>query len=355
MNRIIKILSPSSNVPTPVSYENQFKTEMVESGLLRINIADICNYSCCFCCWKNISHESDKIRLLPVEYYRTLAKALVCSGNYAAHLTGGEPLAVDRSVLCQIVSAFALQDGINEFYITTNGSLLDREFSNMLFQSGLRDLHVSIGAETNIKYSKYTNVANKKINLDFIFKRLKYVSSLGISVRVDIPVCRQGICTFKQMKLLIEQALEIGVRRFRYFRLHKTTENKEFYDQLYSPCMIQDIRNGFKLDPQWRRAIRNGVEIFTDLEGHLEVIGDKPINAVTDNCKVRHLGCKEYCQGTYAIYFISQPSRIFFRGCHHQFENRVNEYEIPVKVFDQNNISQLTEILNQAWKWAVRI
>ena len=58
--------------------------------------------------------------------------------------------------------------GLKNFYITTNASLMDKDYCKKLYNAGLRKLHVSIGAETNHKYRKYARPVCSEINLDYI-------------------------------------------------------------------------------------------------------------------------------------------------------------------------------------------
>lgn len=320
------------------------------SKILRIEISPICNYQCTFCCWHNEPLDEHSIQLLPPYYYEMIISALINSGANRAHLTGGEPLALPRKELCDIISAISNESRLNEFYITTNASLLDEDYCKSLYKAGLRKLHVSIGAENNKKYRQYANPGSKEINLDAILTKLKIAIENQISIRVDVPISSDGIHNYEQLMQLVERLEIIGVTDLSYFKLHKTAENKAIFSKLFNPDMIYNITQKFYQDSKWKLIEIDNKFFMSD--GKIRCVLPAEIEPKTLNCVHRRAGCGDYCQGTYAAYLIFQNNNIYIRACHHQFKNKMNEFLIPRALFENKDISAITAIFKNAWQWA---
>lgn len=91
--------------------------------------------------------------ILSFEEIRSVVEAAIPLGIDKLRLTGGEPLI--RKGVPQLVEMLAKLPGLQEVYLTTNGSLLDR-FALELKQSGLTRLNVSLDSLKPDRYREIT-------------------------------------------------------------------------------------------------------------------------------------------------------------------------------------------------------
>jgi len=120
---------------------------------LRISVTDLCNMRCVYCMpaegVQRLRHED----ILSFEEIEELARAAVSLGMDKVRLTGGEPL-VRRDVLT-LVKMIAAIEGIHDFAMTTNGTLLP-ELAQPLRQAGIGRLNISLDAIDRERYRRIT-------------------------------------------------------------------------------------------------------------------------------------------------------------------------------------------------------
>lgn len=119
---------------------------------LEIELNYSCNLRCPMCTWsveKTVEKKSD---WFPFEDYKKLIEQAVKSGTKSIRLCYvNEPLLrpdIDQFIKC------AADLGIVDILITTNGTLLTRDMSKKLIESGLTKLNVSLDAVTEETYNK---------------------------------------------------------------------------------------------------------------------------------------------------------------------------------------------------------
>ncbi|MCK4752591.1 MAG: radical SAM protein [Planctomycetes bacterium] len=124
-----------------------------EINYLRISVTDRCNLRCRYCMpsegIKLLKHED----ILSFEEIVDFTKIAVDMGITKVRLTGGEPL-VRRGII-NLVEAIADIDGIEDFAMTTNGTLL-AEHAKSLADAGLARVNISLDTTDAERYQQFT-------------------------------------------------------------------------------------------------------------------------------------------------------------------------------------------------------
>ena len=111
---------------------------------LRISVTDRCNFRCTYCLppTQPVRYRPQD-RILSFEEIERVARVFVGLGVRKIRLTGGEPLV--RHELPELVGRLAALPGLGDLGLTTNGSLLAAQASQ-LREAGLRRVTVSLDA-----------------------------------------------------------------------------------------------------------------------------------------------------------------------------------------------------------------
>jgi len=117
---------------------------------LRVSVTDRCNLRCRYCMppegIKLLSHND----ILNFDEITAFVKTAVNMGVDKVRLTGGEPLV--RKDLPVLVEMMAAINGIKDFSMTTNGTLLEK-FARPLAQAGLQRVNISLDTMDPYKFS----------------------------------------------------------------------------------------------------------------------------------------------------------------------------------------------------------
>jgi len=290
--------------------------------LLRYEIWSGYNYRCQFCCWEN-NDAGGFGQKRPAPLSRSalskLCQALAATGCHGINLTGGEPLLLPVEELCGAISAIKAEGGINQLWATTNGyALCDAAFCRLIADAGLKELAVSIAAETDEKYSRYTGT---KVTLSDILEGIQNAAACGIEVRAHIPLNPAGVSNFNELEVLLHKLEEAGVRTSFFFRLHNSDKINGAYEKLYiDPAEV--IRE-MGASPEWQYGeSETGRPYYTN--GVMRVnIPRERISIVTENCRSQN--CGSYCQGIYSAYLTPDCGGWHIRACHRVFADKRNE------------------------------
>ena len=132
---------------------------------LRISVTDRCNLRCLYCMppggVPRISHSE----ILSYEEIRTVVQAAAELGMNRIRLTGGEPLV--RAELPKLVRMLAQMEGIEELFLTTNGTFL-KKYAPELKQAGLTRVNVSLDTLKADKFRYITCLGELKDVLEGI-------------------------------------------------------------------------------------------------------------------------------------------------------------------------------------------
>ena len=132
---------------------------------LRISVTDRCNLRCLYCMppggVPRISHSE----ILSYEEIQAVAHAAAEIGITRIRLTGGEPLV--RAELPKLVRMLAQMEGIEELFLTTNGTFL-KKYAPELKQAGLTRVNVSLDTLKADKFRYITCLGELKDVLEGI-------------------------------------------------------------------------------------------------------------------------------------------------------------------------------------------
>ncbi|MBE0639671.1 MAG: radical SAM protein [Bacteroidales bacterium] len=124
---------------------------------LRISVTDKCNLRCTYCMpaegIKLLRHED----ILNFDEIVELTKTAVALGVDKVRITGGEPLV--RKGIIDLVRMIGEIEGIKDFAMTTNGTLLSK-FANDLVKSGLQRVNISLDTLDPERYLQITRFGN---------------------------------------------------------------------------------------------------------------------------------------------------------------------------------------------------
>ena len=144
---------------------------------LRISVTDRCNFRCRYCMPEELYGEAyeflKKDQVLSFEEIVRLTKIFIKLGVNKVRLTGGEPL-VRKNIETLISSISSLDESV-DLAMTTNGYLLNK-FANILFNSGLKRLTISLDSLDNDIFQK---MSGKKFNVDDVLMGISSAKKAG--------------------------------------------------------------------------------------------------------------------------------------------------------------------------------
>ena len=151
---------------------------------LRISVTDRCNLRCIYCMpeagvtW--IPHNE----ILTYEEIATVARIGADLGINKIRVTGGEPLT--RTGLPKLIELLSEINGIDEISLTTNGTLLKSQASE-LKNAGLRRINISLDSFNQERFRRITRHGNLQDVLDGI----ESAKDTGLNpVKIDMVVIK---------------------------------------------------------------------------------------------------------------------------------------------------------------------
>lgn len=141
---------------------------------LRISVTDLCNLRCKYCIPEQGINKIHNKEILTLEEIEEITKTFVELGVTKVRITGGEPL-VRRNVL-NLIKNIGNIKGIEDFSITTNGTLLE-SYSNKLKSFGVNRLNISLDTLKQDKYKYITRGGN----FQNLLKGIEKAKQMGIS------------------------------------------------------------------------------------------------------------------------------------------------------------------------------
>lgn len=122
---------------------------------LRISVTDRCNLRCTYCMPEEGITLIPHSQILSFEEIAEIARVAVKMGFDKVRITGGEPLV--RKGIVELVRMLTAIEGITDFGMTTNGTLL-KQFAQPLYDAGLKRINVSLDTLNPERYRAITRV-----------------------------------------------------------------------------------------------------------------------------------------------------------------------------------------------------
>jgi cyclic pyranopterin phosphate synthase len=132
---------------------------------LRISVTDRCNLRCLYCMPPEGVPRMPHSEILSYEEVWTVVRAAAELGINKIRLTGGEPLV--RLGLSELVRMLSQTEGIEELFLTTNGTFL-KKYALELKQAGLTRVNVSLDTLKADKFRYITRLGELKDVLEGI-------------------------------------------------------------------------------------------------------------------------------------------------------------------------------------------
>ncbi|TVO70737.1 GTP 3',8-cyclase MoaA [Sedimenticola selenatireducens] len=143
---------------------------------LRISVTDRCDLRCVYCMSEDMQFVP-RSQLLTLEELQRIGKTFVELGVNKIRITGGEPLT--RRNVIQLFDSLGQLEGLNDFTLTTNGTLLP-QYAKELKSAGVTRINISLDTLQPERFHEITRVGEIKKTLDGIeaartvgFKRIK--------------------------------------------------------------------------------------------------------------------------------------------------------------------------------------
>ena len=137
---------------------------------LRISVTDRCNLRCNYCMPEDGIVQIPHSQVLTFEEIVEIAKVAVKNGFEKVRITGGEPLV--RKGIVELVRMLTAIEGITDFGMTTNGTLL-KQFAQPLYDAGLKRINVSLDTLDAQKYKAITRIGSLSDVLDGLMEAKK--------------------------------------------------------------------------------------------------------------------------------------------------------------------------------------
>ncbi len=156
---------------------------------LRISVTDRCNFRCPYCMPAEIFGERyqflPKARILTFEETERLSRIFVDLGAGKLRITGGEPLV--RAELPRLIERLAAIEGVNDFAMTTNGSLL-APLAQDLKNAGLGRVTVSVDS---LDDEVFQHMNGDRFSLDKVLAGLSAAERVGLTpIKINCVVQR---------------------------------------------------------------------------------------------------------------------------------------------------------------------
>ncbi len=122
---------------------------------LRVSVTDRCNLRCTYCMPESGIRLMEHHDILTYDEITEVVKVAVGLGIDKVRITGGEPLV--RKGITELVRMIAGIEGITDFGMTTNGTLLHL-FAHGLKEAGLQRVNISLDTLDPRKYASITRL-----------------------------------------------------------------------------------------------------------------------------------------------------------------------------------------------------
>lgn len=160
----------------------------------RLSLTGRCNHNCVYCGPFSDGKIDNGYQDLSLEQVREVATLLKDKGLHV-QLTGGEPTL--RKDLIEIVKTLS-DKGIKDIGLTTNGSRLNPEYAQRLFDAGISDIHIHMPSLNYEVFRKTTKDKNPQV-VDEIIQTAIYLKKYRNAIEFNTPVTPLNLSTLPQL------------------------------------------------------------------------------------------------------------------------------------------------------------
>ena len=166
---------------------------------LRISVTDRCNLRCTYCMPEEGIQNLDHSEILSFEEITEFTRLAVANGIIKLRLTGGEPLV--RKGIVDLVAMLAAIEGLEDFSMTTNGTLLSK-FAVELKKAGLKRVNISLDSVNSESYCQIT----RNGNLADVFEGIDAARNAGFHpIKINCVLLGQPTNETQQLKAFCEE------------------------------------------------------------------------------------------------------------------------------------------------------
>ena len=253
---------------------------------LRISVTDKCNLRCEYCMPEegvpHLRHED----ILSFEEIAEVTRVAVQMGVVKVRLTGGEPLV--RRDIASLVAMLADIDGIDDFAMTTNGSLLP-PLARLLTEAGLDRVNISLDTVDQERYAQLTRGGD----LGDAIKGIEAAQAAGLTpIKLNCVVRQSPDEPDAQSVAAFAKSQGVEVRFIRRMNLRigdfstviggsggdcaRCNRLRLSCDGMIRPCLFSDLAFSVRdlgAEEAIRRAVRAKPESGESSQGHFHRIG----------------------------------------------------------------------------------
>lgn len=150
-----------------------------EIDYLRLSVTDQCNLRCVYCMEDTTQEFLPKCSKLSDDEMIRIVTACARLGIKKVRLTGGEPLV--RPGIVELIKRIHDIDGIEEIYLTTNGTVLSNQVKT-LAHHGLKGVNISLDS---LKADRFHQITRRGI-LANVLKFIDECLNCGLKVKLNI-------------------------------------------------------------------------------------------------------------------------------------------------------------------------
>lgn len=190
---------------------------------LRLSVTDLCNLRCKYCMPEEGICKSEHEEQLTHEEFETIVKEFVKLGVDKVRITGGEPL-VKKGII-NLLTAIGRIEGIKDFALTTNGTLLSKYIVDIK-KAGVKRLNISLDTFDKVKFNEITRGGN----IEDVLKGIQLAKEHGLGVKINV-VLMKGVNESE-----IEDFVEFSVNQnidVRFIELMPIGESVESFQEKY--------------------------------------------------------------------------------------------------------------------------
>jgi len=231
---------------------------------LRLSVTDRCDLRCVYCMSEDMQFVP-RSQLLTLEELHRVGKAFVDLGVSKIRITGGEPLT--RNNILHLFRSLGTLDGLKDFTLTTNGTLLARH-ARELKAAGVTRINISLDTLQPERFHNITRTGHLERTLEGIdaaleagFQRVKINSVILKHRNHDEIVDLVEFCLQRGMDISFIEEMPLGV-------ISEHDRAEAYYS---SDRILQDLQQRFSLLPTTEST--GGPSRYYRLEGSETRVG----------------------------------------------------------------------------------